>query len=267
MLEINGYLITSIDSISAYKINGGGFLWSADEVQKFELQNQQENTDLTGKNGQKIGVLKQNKSATLTFTNGHLVQGMMASQTGSPVSLSATKVKFTDAITIGAGGTATTKYKAKGTAGNEIGEIYKVERNVVTKKFTQDSTASATGKFAYDPTTKAITFYSGDVTEGEVLVARYNIDVTNASTVSNTSDTFSDTIEVIIDVTAEEPACHNEYYGQIRIPYLDCSGNFNIIGGEQSVQDFEGFCLASSCAITQKSKFWDFIVYDFDDVV
>lgn len=264
-MNINGYLITDIDSISAYKINGGGFLWSADEVQNFELANTQDNTALTGKMGRRIGTLKQNKASTLTFTNGHLVQGMMASNTGSPVVLGSNSVKYTDEITV-ASDKAVTKYTAQGTAGNEIGEIYAVERNVTTKVFTQNATASKSGEFAYNPETKEITFFAGDVADNTTLIARYDITVTNASTVTNSSSTYSETIEMIVDVTVEEPACHDEYYAQIKIPYLDCTGNFNIIGGDQSVQDFEGECLASSCGVVKDSNFWEFVVYDFKDV-
>ena len=36
-MNINGYSVISTDLISAYAINGGGFLWSADEIQKLSI--------------------------------------------------------------------------------------------------------------------------------------------------------------------------------------------------------------------------------------
>lgn len=264
-MNINGYSVISIDLISAYAINGGGFLWSADEIQKFELNNTEEKQSFTGKQGRKIATSKQNKESKVTFSNGCIVQGMIATQTGADVDNSATVIRYTDVITVGT--STATKYKVKGTAGNEIGKLYKIENNVVVATFEQDATASATGKFAYDSTTKALTFFEGDVSTGTTLVAKYDIDVPHASTTTNTSDTFSDTVELIVDMTVEEPACHKEYYAQVRIPYCDATGNFSILGGEQSVHNFEGDCLSAACSGSKSSKYWDFIVYDLEDVV
>lgn len=265
-MNINGYSVVSTDLISAYGVNGGGFLWAADEIQKFELNNTEEKQTFTGKQGRKIATSKQNKESKVTFSNGCIIQGMIATQTGSEIDTSATVIRYTDVITVGDSTTAT-KYKAKGTAGNEIGKLYKIENNVVVSAFEQAATANETGKFAYDPSTKELTFFNGDVSTGTILVAKYDIEVPHASTTSNTSDTFSDTIELIVDMTVEEPACHKEYYAQVRVPYCDCTGNFSILGGEQSVHNFEGDCLSSACAGAKSSKYWDFIVYDLEDVV
>lgn len=265
-MNINGYSVVDTDLISAYNIKDGGFLWAVDEIQKFELNNKEEKDTYTGKYGRAIATSKKNKSATVTFSSGCIVQGMIATQTGSGVSASATTVRYTDIITVGAGGTASTKYIAKGTSGSEIYKLYKVQNNVVVGALEQAATASAAGKFAYNNETKALTFYEGDVSEGTVLVAKYDIDVTNASTTTNSSDTFSDTIELVVDLTVEEPACHKRYYAQLKIPYCDCTGNFSILGGEQSVHNFEGDCLSSACAGASSAKYWDFVVYDMPTV-
>ena len=111
--NIGKYRILEASRFTAYDPSTDEFLWDADDLQSFKIANTQDNQEDTGKNGEVIGVRKQNKKVTVTFTNGTLVTGAIASQLGvSPESLTTAKVRYTDSVTITRKEKVTLKKKA-----------------------------------------------------------------------------------------------------------------------------------------------------------
>ena len=263
--NIGKYRILEASRFTAYDPSTDEFLWDADDLQSFKIANTQDNQEDTGKNGEVIGVRKQNKKVTVTFTNGTLVTGAIASQLGvSPESLTTAKVRYTDSVTI-TNNKGVTKFKAVGTTGNEIGKLYVRHGSSTQKTLTQDSTASATGKFSYDPSTKTITTFADDIEDGTVVVVMYDREVKDAERVRNLAGQYSKAIKAIVDLTVAEAGCNDEYFAQAIIYYLDCSGNFDITAGDQSVLDFEGTSVKYGCNTGANSVYYDFIVYDDKD--
>ena len=256
--NIGKYRILEASRFTAYDPSTDEFLWDADDLQSFKIANTQDNQEDTGKNGEVIGVRKQNKKVTVTFTNGTLVTGAIASQLGvSPESLTTAKVRYTDSVTI-TNNKGVTKFKA-------VGKLYVMRGSSTQKTLTQDSTASATGKFAYDPSTKTITTFADDIEDGTVVVVMYDREVKDAERVRNLAGQYSKAIKAIVDLTVAEAGCNDEYFAQAIIYYLDCSGNFDITAGDQSVLDFEGTSVKYGCNTGANSVYYDFIVYDDKD--
>ena len=160
---VNDLSITSLETIMAFGINGGAHRFTLDELQNATIANSQDNTALTGKGGRTIGQLKQNKSVTVSGTNGMVSMGLVEVEVGSAGEHRAsTPVKFPDYLVV-TDNKATTKYKAVGTAGNEIQEvIVKNSDGTIKKRLSLDATA-AEGKFAYDPATKELTFAADEI--------------------------------------------------------------------------------------------------------
>lgn len=270
MLNVNDLSITSFETVMACGINGGIFRFLLDEMQTCTISNTQENTNLTGRGGRTIGMLKRNKSVTVSGTNGMVSLGLVEAEVGSAgESDKATTVKIPDYIVAVAGETdgsvvAKTAYKAVGTAGNEIGELYvKNSNGTIKKTLQQDATASATGKFAYDPATKTITFFAGDVAVGDEITVYYKRKISADVVIENVSDNFSEKLELYIDAIAEDK-CKNEYRVQFFIPYADFTGNFDLaMGDSQTVHSFEATSLASACG-NGSSVFWKMIVFGAD---
>lgn len=268
MLNVNDLSITSFETVMACGINGGVFRFLLDEMQNCTIGNTQENTNLTGKNGRTIGMLKRNKAVKVTGTNGMVSLGLIETEVGKAGENQAvTTVKIPDYIVAvketveGNTIVAYTNYTAVGTAGNEIGTLYVKNANGTIKKtLTQDATASATGKFTYDPTTKKIAFYAGDVAENDELTVYYKRKIRADVVIENVSDNYSEKLELYVDAIAEDK-CKNEYRVQFFIPYADFSGNFDIaIGDSQTVHNFEATSLASLCG-NGASVFWKMIVF------
>ena len=167
---VNDLIISSLETIMAFGINGGAHRFTLDELQNATIANSQDNTALTGKGGRTIGQLKRNKSVTVSGTNGMVSMGLVEVEVGSVGEhKTSTPVKVPDYLVV-TGNKATTSYKAVGTAGNEIQEvIVKNSDGTINKRLTQDATA-AEGKFAYDPATKELTFADGEIDDATSIV-------------------------------------------------------------------------------------------------
>ena len=181
-------------------------------------------------------------------------------QTGGEIENKVTEVMWTDYLTVSSNA-ATTQYKAIGTTGNEIDAAFVIVNGVATTKLTQDSTA-ASGKFAYDPSTKALTF-SG-LSDGTEIMVCYTRRI-QADVLENYSDKYSGKCQLYIDAMVEDK-CANVYRMQFYIPKADFNGEFDFsFGDNQTVHSFEAEALAgaSGCANSTgvSGMFWRYVVF------
>lgn len=253
-VDISNLIITEIAQIKAFN-NAGELEFIMDEVQDGTINNTQEKSDITGRNGRKIASLKKNKAVTISATNGMLVGGMLAAQTGTEIEQGTFKVRLTDVLIVN-GNKCITSKTAVGTVGDEIGTIYLKNANgSLGTKLEQDATA-ADGKFAYDPATKEITV--DGIADGTELVAFYDVEVESAR-ISNDSEKYSKVLKLYIDVILQDQ-CDVEYAGQVIIQRADVSGEFELsLGGDNFAHSFEAESLSSGC--TGSTNLWDLIVY------
>ncbi len=253
-VDVSKLVITEVAQITAFN-NAGELEFIMDEVQEGTINNTQEKTDVTGRNGRKIASLKKNKAVTVSATNGVLVGGALAAQTGTEVEQGTFNVRITDVMTVTSNKCKTSK-TAVGVTGAEIGTIYVKNANgSLGTKIEQDATA-ADGKFAYDPATQEVTV-SG-IADGTELVAFYDVEVESAK-ISNDSEKYSKVLKLYIDVVLQD-SCDVEYAGQVIIQRADVSGEFELsLGGENFAHAFEAESLAGSC--TGSTNLWDLIIY------
>lgn len=250
-------VITSLETINAFDITTGDYLFTLDELQSASIAQGQEKVDITGKQGRKLSSMKRNKTMTISGSNGMLSCGLVEMQTGSKFENKTTEVMWTDFLTVNASHKATTNYKAIGTAGAEIAELYILETvGTVRESLEQDSQASA-GKFAYAPATKELTFHT-DVAEGTQIAVYYKRKIA-ADVLSNRSDVYSGKCELYVDAIGEDK-CANIYHVQFHIPKADFNGEFSLdFGDDQSVHNFEAEGLSGACGAG--ATFWDMIVF------
>lgn len=253
-VDVSKLIITEVAQITAFN-NAGELEFIMDEVQDGSIQNSQEKTDLTGRNGRKIASLKKNKAVTVSATNGVLVGGALAAQTGTEVEQGTFKVRITDVLTVTSNKATTTK-TAVGTVGAEIGTIYVKNANgSLGTKIEQDASASS-GKFAYNPSDNSIT--TDGLADGTEIVAFYDVEVESAK-ISNDSEKYSKILKLYIDVVLQD-TCDVEYAGQVIIQRADVSGEFELsLGGDNFAHAFEAESLAGGC--TGSTNLWDLIIY------
>lgn len=261
-MNIDKFTITSYDQIIGFDRTNGSLDMILDELSDFTLSHEEEKTDITGKGGRIISSLKKNKKVTGKGTNGMLSGGALAAMLGADVEDGEYVIRYTDSFAVSAN-KGLTKETAVGTVGNEIGTIYMRDANNAYisggKKLTQTSATPAAGEFSYDPETKTVTFFDGDIADGTEVIAFYDAKVTGKR-ISNDADKYSKTLALFIDVTCQD-GCDNLFHGQFIIDRADFSGTFDIAGGsDPATQGFEFTSLPNLC--TGKSELWDFVIFD-----
>lgn len=262
-MNIDRFTITSYDQLTGFSKSTGSLEMIMDELNDFTLSHEEESDPITGRGGRTIANLKKSKKVTGKGTNGMLSGGALAAMVGSEVEDGDYTIRYTDPIVVSSD-SATTTETAVGTVGNEIGTIYVRDNNKAYisggKKLTQTSGTPATGEFSYNPSTKTVTFFAGDVPDGTEVIAFYDTEVTGKK-ISNKSDNYSNTLQVFIDCTCTD-GCDNLFHGQFIIERADFNGTFDIKGGsEPSTLSFEFTSLPNLC--TGKSNLlWDFVVFD-----
>ena len=256
-VDISKLIITEVAQITAFN-NAGELEFIMDEIQNGSIKNSQEKADVTGKNGRKIASLKKNKAVTVSASNGVLVGGALAAQTGTEIEQGTFNVRITDVMTV-KDNTCKTSKTAVGMIGAEIGSIYVKNANSSLGTRLEQDTAAAAGTFTYDPDTQEITV-SG-IADGTELVAFYDAAV-EAAKVSNDSEKYSKVLKLYIDVLLQD-SCDVEYAGQVIIQRADVSGEFELsLGGDSFAHSLEAESLAGGCA--NSTNLWDLIVYGVD---
>ena len=254
-VNVKDITITELDKITGFDIATGNFLFLMDELQNASIAQGQETVDITGKQGRKLNSLKRNKTVTISGTNGMVSGGVLEMQTGGEFENKATEVAWTDYLTVGTD--TKTTYKAIGTSGAEIKGLYlKNDDGTLGTKLEQAASAAA-GKFAYDPSTKALTFHT-DVAAGTEIAVFYDRKI-QADVLANESDHYSKKCTLYIDAIGEDK-CANIYRVQIYVPKADFSGEFTLeMGDNQTVHNFEAEALSGACGIG--GALWTYTIF------
>lgn len=257
MVNIDGFFLTSLDQLTCFN-NANELELIMDELQDSTISNTQDNADITGKNGSMIGTIKRNKAVTVSGNNGLIVGGGLAVQTGSDIETGSYIVRITDILTV-TSNKATLTNEPVGEPGAEIVTLRKKgATGMLEGDYEQDSTASATGKFAYAD--GEITFFAGDFQDGDQVVVFYDMTAEDAIRISNDSNTYSKTLKAYLDCTVQDK-CDNLYHGQFIFPRADFTGNFDLsLGGDNTALAYEFRSLKDLCS--GSGKFWDFIVWE-----
>lgn len=258
-MNIPDITITSLETITLFDILTGNYRCTLDELQNTSISQAQDKQAVTGKQGRTITNMKRNKAITISGTNGLLSHGLMEMQTGAKFEHKATEVLWTDYLEVGEGNKAVTSFKAIGTAGAEI-EFLLIKKDGVPTSRLEQAEAASEGKFAYNPSSKELTFHT-DVVAGTEIVVYYKRKIV-ADTMDNDSDVYSEKCMMYIDALGEDK-CSNVYRVQIFIPKADFSGEFSIeMGDNQSVHAFEAESLAGACGAG--SKLWNYTIFGVD---
>lgn len=256
----NDIIITSLDTITAFDVEDGSYLFTLDELQSATISQSEDTTEITGRQGRRLSTLKTNKSIEITGTNGLISGGLMELQTGSEFKhVEKARVMKSERITVSENKAVTEKV-AVGTAGNEIEELYvAAEEGGFGEKYTQAAVAGD-GTFAYNPANREISFASGTVEDGTTIVVFYMVEV-EADQLKNNAGAYSKKATLYIDATGED-TCAREYHIQFCIEKADFDGNFDIqMGDDQAVHEFTASSLAGACGVASESDLFTYTVF------
>lgn len=256
MITLADLTPTSIETITALDMNGD-FLFTLDELQSVTMSQSEDTVDITGRNGRLLNTIKRNKAVTLSGNNGMVSMGMLGAQIGAQVESGRVKYLHTERLTINSN-VATTTYKAVGTSGAEIVSVRLMNGDALGETLEQAAQA-ASGKFAYNPSTKVLTFNSGDFSDGTDIAVFYYRNI-NANKLSNPSDQFGYKAEIFLDIMAED-SCSKVYHVQFHFFKMDFNGTFDLeFSDNQAVHAFEANSLVSGC--NSKGELWEAIIFE-----
>lgn len=253
---ISDLTLTSLETITAFELVTGNYMWTLDELQDATIAQTEDTVDITGKGGRKLSTLKRNKAVTISGTNGLLSTGLMAIQTGGKFENKTTETMWTDYLVI-SGGKASTLYTAIGTTGAEIVNLYIKNADGTQGEELTQSDAVSKAAFTYVPATKELTFDTS-LADGTEVVVHYKRRIA-AMVLENLSDTYSGKATLYVDALAEDK-CGNVYRVQFYFPKVDFNGEFSIeLGGDQVVHAFEASALSGACGTA--GQFFTFTVF------
>jgi len=264
MINVADLAITSLDVISAYNLDGTP-AFVLDELQDATISNTEEKEEVTGRGGRRLSSLKKNKGVTVSGTNGLVSAGLLETQVGDDfVQANDAAVKWIDYLTV-KNNAATTEWIAAGTAGAEIEALYVRGADGTAGTQMTQASAVASGKFTYNPTTKALAFNENELEDGTEIIVYYTRKLA-AHVLTNDSTNYSRKLRLYIDGSAEDK-CGNIYHVQFLIPKADFNGEFDLeLGDTQAVHSFEAESLAGSvCGSGAASgALWTYTVFGVD---
>ncbi len=258
MITLADLTPTSVETITAFDMNGD-FLFTLDELQSVTIGHSEDTVEITGRQGRLLNTLKRNKAVTLSGNNGMVSMGMLGAQIGADVTSGTTTYLHNERLTVNSN-KATTTYKAVGTAGKEIVAVRLMNGDALGTVMEQASTAAA-GKFAYNPTSKQLTFNDGELPDGTEIAVFYNRKI-NANTLTNPSDKYGYKAEIFLDVIMED-MCSKVYRVQFHFFRMDFNGTFDLEFGEnQAVHAFEANSLSTGC--NSRGELWEATIFESD---
>jgi hypothetical protein len=236
-----------------------------EDVKTSGLENTVEMTYPTGGRGNTYigGGFSHSKKATLNVTMATWNTEVLAIQNGTEVSTGAQDIVEYEVIEHVSSGSYTLTHKAEGATGAEIGFVYAVnEDGTYGKKYTQASSA-ASGSFAYNSTSKTITFATGDAPTGDIALSytRKTTDIAQKITID------TEAIPATVLVTAyglAKDVCSGELFPCQVDGMAQIDGNYNFdlsADGEPAVHSLN-MEFVKAC---RGKKLYDFVVYT-DDV-
>ena len=80
---LEGWTITSLETIEGCDRVSGDCIFELDEVKNFSLSNSEDTTDVTGKGGNTLFIIKKNKQVEGSGTSGYISGNLMTAQTGT----------------------------------------------------------------------------------------------------------------------------------------------------------------------------------------
>jgi hypothetical protein len=220
----------------------------------------------TGENGMKLAAFSTNKAANFKAQSGVISDaGFILNGANIEELTNATGYQWEEVIRLESTTTATLKHKASGTAGSEIGYIYKCDSSGIIdpeKIYEQGSAASATA-FAYAD--KVITLPTSVFSVGDYILVKYMPTYSKITSISRKTNSEPFFGEIRISAFVTKICDGTIRKGQFYIPRGRFDGNFDLAGGDSAVvQDFN---IESLPGCDEDGDFWKFLVGSDGDII
>ncbi len=253
--RMGDFTLTELTRFEAYTRDEGLLDFLMDEIDSFNIDHSQEESEITGQGGRVIGKKKKNKSVSVSGTNGLISEGMLKAQLGGEIKNGDMQVKKSETKEITSAKTVIVDDTPIGVAGQEIGKIQIIgAAGSVVKEYRQGTVVS-NDKFSYDPATKTISLPTdADIETGmHVRYAYYRI--VQGTSINNPFDKYSEIREVWLHGYGIDK-CDNKIAYAWFFPRADISGEFSTdVGGDQTMHNFGFQALPDLCNEDKKDLY------------
>lgn len=265
-LQIGDFTYSEFTDVDVYHLGSGYLDFTLEELQNFDLNHTQEDSEIKGRGGRVIGKKKKSKALTGSGASGLISPGLLKVQTGGDIKYGNFKVKKAEAKIVN-GNTIVIDHEALGEPGAEIGEIQLFSAGGYLRATFEQGVEAEGDKFSYNPATKTITLPdSEDIKNG--MKARYSYERAITGTrINDPSDKFSEAREMWIHCFATDQ-CDNKYYADIHIFRADFKGDFDFsFGDDQTSHNFSFDALPDFCNNgTLDNDLFETFVYTDDEL-
>jgi hypothetical protein len=256
------YAFISLDTIYGFKPNSNELKFMLDEIQDGSISGDVEVNWMTGRRQRRLAAIKNNKTCTITANNGFVVGGLLAAQIGDSNPISAhdsadIRTPFFERIVVGTGDTISLAHEAVGSTGDEIGVIYRANKDGSQgEPFTQAATPSAI-EFAFDGVNE-IELPTNAFSEGDVVLVFYHY-MTKGVRYTNRSADYAGSAKLVCEVLVKDICSGKELVSTVTFPKVEISDSFNIsFGSDAAVHNFEAEAVADACGGSDQDYFyWD----------
>lgn len=245
--RMGDYTLTELTYLEAYNRDDGLLDFMLNELDSFTINHNQEESDITGRNGRVIGKKKKNKTVSCDGTNGLISEGLLKAQTGGDIASGDFSIKKFETKEVTADMAIAVDAVPLGTEGEEIGKIQLLgDGGTIIKEYLQGTVATA-DKFSYDPLTSLITLPTDtDIEVGMHVRYAYYRTVTGTR-INDPSGKYSEIREIWLHGYGVD-RCDNAIAFAWYFPRADFSGEFSVdLGGDQTMHNFSFNALPDYC--------------------
>lgn len=266
------YALKKVRCIRLYDIATKEHKVTLNDLKSFKLTGSNETEYAEGAEGARLAAFDLKKVSGIEATNGAIDTGMIALQTGGDevVVNGGTGVKLREEIKITDGIVAAKKFslshKASGSAGCEIGYIYKADRLGNPEKSIRQvlKTPIQTGECSYS--NKEVTFFEGDLNAGDIVIVDYCPQFKSYKEIVNDSNRFTFPCEVYVDAWFTDLCDETDTPLQLWLPKGKVSGEMDYSFGDQAaVQSLKVDALSQPCS-SNGNTLWKLFDYDMNEI-
>ncbi len=262
-MDYDKYAVQTLETVTLFEPASGKCLAILDEIKDASLEGAADTIWATGASGKRLSSFKTNKTLVFNCNNGYIVGGLLAQQFGGAPEVADTTATIPmpafEYLTVEDGGTtALTKNAAIGTVGDEIGWIYKMNKDRSQgQEYAQAAAATAT-EFSYDPATREITLPTDVFQDGDEIIVFYEY-LSKGVKFIDRSDVYAGDAKAVFDYLVKDPCDASLRHAMFVMPRGTISDNFSFsFGSDFAVHPFSIEAAADICSKTNEYGYWIF---------
>lgn len=222
-------------------------LYTLDQLKSAQIEISSDPTDITDKRGNVIRSIYKSKSGTFTATSALLSPAVLQAQSGTLADYASDEnaIQMPNIVTLGPGKTLDVSDAKEGT----IHVIGMYNNGAVGKALTAGTTAVVDKTYAYDETLNTITVPSAAEDAPEIYFVKYERDMTDGMRISNTAESFPDTIKLTLYAAVMDPCSDTYKAAYIVLPSFQPDPSTTIsFDSENQEVDFKGNLQVDFCS-------------------